>query len=478
MHGRLKVRTTAEQELRKKLEREKKLELYKLAMSACLDRIKTNNYDLSGIKLSEDILASNGEVQTLWNFRKNIIESYEKNKRKMMSEESDENLSEKNNAEFENEMINLLKGELFMTEIALKKNPKSYGSWYHREWCLSKANDLNLSAKSSQLSWKHELELCNTFLNSDERNFHCWKHRYFVVKKGNISRLAELDFTYEKICSNFSNYSSWHYRSKLIEKLYYENQIDADIFKKELSLIENAVFTDPNDQSAWIYEKWLLQEHQRSLINQVSFDTTTSRLQFNFAQETNLNNDLLHLKLNDIYVRFDASSNKEDKSFKWVNKNGETSQDSIVWNYELLNVQDVQTKAKIKNMIELLENDQNYLRVEIIVRNSGVSNDFLLERSKSQKKIFEFISKFDLKNIRLSNDLIEGHLKNVIELSKLEMDKSKWCLLTMIELMSMNSFSKYKATIFENLEKLANEIDPYRKNFYLDLKQKVISNNS
>ena len=43
MHGRLKVRTTAEQDQRKKLEREKKLEFYKLAMNSCLDRIKAKN---------------------------------------------------------------------------------------------------------------------------------------------------------------------------------------------------------------------------------------------------------------------------------------------------------------------------------------------------------------------------------------------------------------------------------------------------
>ena len=70
-----------------------------------------------------------------------------------------------------------------------------------------------------------------------------------MVERGNLSRADELEFTYQKICSNFSNYSAWHYRSKLIEFLYKENQIDLDIFKKELNLIEQALFTDPNDQS-------------------------------------------------------------------------------------------------------------------------------------------------------------------------------------------------------------------------------------
>lgn len=40
MHGRLKVRTTQEQEERKRLEREKKLKMYKSAMGECISRIE------------------------------------------------------------------------------------------------------------------------------------------------------------------------------------------------------------------------------------------------------------------------------------------------------------------------------------------------------------------------------------------------------------------------------------------------------
>ena len=87
------------------------------------------------------------------------------------------------------------------------------------------------------------MKLCENFLEMDSRNFHCWRHRMFLIEHARLPKLDELTFTYEKICSNFSNYSAWHYRSKLIEHLFYENQIDSDAFKKELNLIENAVYT-------------------------------------------------------------------------------------------------------------------------------------------------------------------------------------------------------------------------------------------
>ena len=221
MHGRLKVRSTEEQEERKRVEREKKLKLYKYAMSECIKRIASKEFEPAdtGLKMSEDILAANPDIHSLWNFRKSIL------------------LHNKMLGETCAEVGKHFATEMHLTETCLKKNPKSYGAWHHRQWCLCQVES------HIEHVWTQELALCTLFLNMDERNFHCWKHRLFVVHTGNLSRLDELAFTYEKICANFSNYSAWHYRSKLVEHLYYENQIDSGVFEKELTLIENAVYT-------------------------------------------------------------------------------------------------------------------------------------------------------------------------------------------------------------------------------------------
>lgn len=125
----------------------------------------------------------------------------------------------------------------------------------------------------------------------------------------------ELGFTDRLIGSNFSNYSSWHYRSTLLPLLHPESPeppspcreppqsspppsppthshrvCEEQLLKGKLKtkasrdpqgcvfsnssyglnltcsmlpfveyeLVKNAFFTDPNDQSAWFYYRWLL----------------------------------------------------------------------------------------------------------------------------------------------------------------------------------------------------------------------------
>lgn len=76
----------------------------------------------------------------------------------------------------------------------------------------------------------------------------------------------ECEIALTMIEKNFSNYSAWHYRAKLMPKFYNSNGlaynasyiIPIDNIKKDLETLKHAFFTDPKDQSPWNYHEWLL----------------------------------------------------------------------------------------------------------------------------------------------------------------------------------------------------------------------------
>jgi geranylgeranyl transferase type-2 subunit alpha len=80
-------------------------------------------------------------------------------------------------------------------------------------------------------------------------------YRRFVVAAANVSSEAELAYSHEKIQENFSNYSAFHHRSNFIK-----SQVDSltTVLPAEFSIVKNAVFTEPDDQSAWWYHQFLL----------------------------------------------------------------------------------------------------------------------------------------------------------------------------------------------------------------------------
>lgn len=72
-HGVLKVRTTEEQRLKKQKEQEKKLAAYQLSVKQILASRREDSYDPSTLQLCAQVLSSNPDVYTLWNFRKEAV---------------------------------------------------------------------------------------------------------------------------------------------------------------------------------------------------------------------------------------------------------------------------------------------------------------------------------------------------------------------------------------------------------------------
>ncbi|XP_077234116.1 RAB geranylgeranyl transferase alpha subunit 1 [Tasmannia lanceolata] len=197
-------------------------------------------YDKEALDISSRLIEINPEVYTAWNYRKLAVES---------------NLQSITDAD---SVKDLLDEELRVVESALRQNFKSYGAWHHRKWVLSKGFS----------SIDREFRLLDQFQNADPRNFHAWNYRRFVAALKNVSEEEELKFTTDMICGtekmrgSLSNYSAWHNRSVLLSHLLRQNAQGfvprEKVLTEEYDLIHNAIFTDPDDQSAWFYHLWLL----------------------------------------------------------------------------------------------------------------------------------------------------------------------------------------------------------------------------
>jgi geranylgeranyl transferase type-2 subunit alpha len=69
------------------------------------------------------------------------------------------------------------------------------------------------------------------------------------------------NFTTSKINQNFSNYSAWHARSVtlpfILQSLGSQEE-KAQRMREEFELAQSAFYTEPTDQSAWLYQRWLI----------------------------------------------------------------------------------------------------------------------------------------------------------------------------------------------------------------------------
>jgi len=231
MHGRQRVKTSAEKEKEQKESEKSKIIAYSTLKDTVFQKYRNNIFDESALEITAQILSMNPELCSFWNYRRKTLLILEKNKTP-------------------EEIQILYNAELKLMEELIPRNSKSYWIWFHRKW---------VTAKMTTCDWSRELGLCGKLLLRDDRNFHCWNYRRYVVKQSQCSLSDEFDFTTKRIEENFSNYSAWHQRSVLILKIYLPDSKEySSVLDKEFELIRSAFYTEPADQSAWIYHRWLV----------------------------------------------------------------------------------------------------------------------------------------------------------------------------------------------------------------------------
>ncbi|CAI5757600.1 unnamed protein product [Candida verbasci] len=236
-HG-IKRQHLSEEAKKSKLEKDQiKIKNYKSLVDQLFQFRDDNLYNEDIFKLTTKCLLINPEFYTMWNYRREILLNL-------------------NNTEI---FINYLKEDLIFLLGLLKKFPKCYWIWNHRKWCLMELVDLN------KADWDFEFNTISKLLELDERNFHCWQYRRYIIanmKKDLDSTVIEeidrreFDYTTTKIQNNFSNFSAWHQRACSIKLVKHENSYDC--LKDELDLIKTGIFMSPEDTSIWLYVKYLL----------------------------------------------------------------------------------------------------------------------------------------------------------------------------------------------------------------------------
>jgi Protein prenyltransferase alpha subunit repeat len=336
------------------------------------DPTTTSSSTNTSLPLLDKMLRVNPDPLHLWNIRRTILLQQQQQR----------------------DAGDWLPGELSLTAAALEKNPKAYGAWFHRKWVLQQQQQQQLKQPTTTTTTmmtktlQHELALTDLFLQRDERNFHCWNFRRFVVglelqlhsttaesdsggtttgdgswivrawnkdttdNNNNSNKVSDViiigpqiktttcrhrvtpseeeeappgneatittsnniilpesssinvilqrewDFTQNKIVSNFSNFSAFHYRSKLLLLAHLvvdtnnDNDNDQEKSKaagwsprnafnsysrsiqtmalQEWSLMENIMFTEPDDQTIWWYHRFLLDfvhDHNQGMIH-------------------------------------------------------------------------------------------------------------------------------------------------------------------------------------------------------------------
>ncbi|KAF9239665.1 rab-protein geranylgeranyltransferase [Melanogaster broomeanus] len=267
-----------------KKERERsKITEYLALTDNVISRKKTGDWSKDAFDQTQELLQLNPEFYTIWNYRRNIMLNgifpqrlafilllCQLNRNPIPSTPE--------------EINNLLANELSMTMSALKAHPKVYWIWNHRRWCLENVPDGPVvngqpSLQWRKTNWDKELAVVEKMLNADARNFLAWNYRRYVLASIPVQRpeSAELAYTTRKISASFSNFSAWHQRSKVYSSLWNTGQLDPVQSREEgespseppsihhvylpceeFDLVHNALFTDPDDQSAWIYHRWLI----------------------------------------------------------------------------------------------------------------------------------------------------------------------------------------------------------------------------
>lgn len=336
---------TPEQAAAAAAEHERVGALYK----AVLHSARTHTYSVQTLEDTELLLLAVPEAYTAYNCRRQALETIWGAAAAAAADKRTNNTAETTATSTPPLSLSRqewLRKELKLNSTVLLMNYKNYNAFVHRHWvfdqleALAKAELAQQHAEASdaaaasaaspaneekektatagaptlallrQLLQKERAQ-CEQLLQLDERNFHAWNYRRWVLAQESRAcelerayqpssagaspssfsedEASELVYTTQKIKHNFSNYSAWHQRSLALKAAAArwqpylttktssssssslsdaKDSADAqrachDVLltqlREDIGFLSQAIYCDPNDQSAWFYAPVVLQ---------------------------------------------------------------------------------------------------------------------------------------------------------------------------------------------------------------------------
>ncbi|OJJ70941.1 hypothetical protein ASPBRDRAFT_43813 [Aspergillus brasiliensis CBS 101740] len=197
-----------------------KIEKYRQLDQSVREKIAEQQYTPETLEKIAELLTSNPEYYTVWNYRRQVLRN-----------EFSRAASAGSNEAAAEQIATLIKNDLLFTVPLLRSFPKCYWIWNYRTWLLDEAKRL-LPVPAARRFWQEELGLVGKMLTLDSRNFHGWGYRRFVVEtlrelnseeqEGPQMTQTEYEYAKKMIGANLSNFSAWHYRTKLIQRMLNE----------------------------------------------------------------------------------------------------------------------------------------------------------------------------------------------------------------------------------------------------------------
>ncbi|ODV84630.1 hypothetical protein CANARDRAFT_235937 [[Candida] arabinofermentans NRRL YB-2248] len=211
---------------------------YKLVLSYIRPLLLANELSLRALHLTTKTIELVPAHYTIWYYRYNIVAHLQSSKDGLPG--------------------NGLIDELDWCESMGISTLKSYQIWNYRKLIIQ------LIQTDKDYDFNKEFEIVARVLDEDEKNYHVWSYRKWLVETFNLyNSESELKYTADLLNKDVRNNSAWNHR--FVVSL--GESLSQDVFQRELDYVKKMIGVAPTNPSSWNYLKGLYKKLGKSLVD-------------------------------------------------------------------------------------------------------------------------------------------------------------------------------------------------------------------